>query len=203
MTGLEGIARVYCSLYINLVQWITQYVGREDAKKIVLRALATMFRLACNAYETPQGPYADLCDQVLAGSIQHGFIDPLTEQIWPLSNVPIPSTNDLYEIAHLYSLVYHACYSTQWSMAEREHIYQWIRLTVPLLDLDEQNPQAYADLDSMPAPLRRAVDQARSTRCDGELICQVSDDIWRIEHQKGQSWLHNQVDREAIAPWLK
>lgn len=201
MNGIEILAQTYNSVWITLVKWIEPYVGVSDAKKIVRATLAEMFRLACSAFNTVNGPYADAADAVLARVIQHGFIDPMTSTPWPMRTLGIPDDNALCEIARLYAVTYHAQYSMSWTLAERDEIYIWLRTTdCPVYGLPTDTIVT-VEYDLAPHPLRRAVEYLSNNPCGEELICQVAQEIWSLEETKGRDWqrAHNPV--EANAPW--
>lgn len=191
----------YVELHNGLVKWLTAYVCEDQAGKIARRALANLFRWACNAVETTQGPYADAAEQALAGLLVAGFDAGDNPGEWPLATLPALDDAAHYRIAHLYSLVYAMQYDAGWTVNEREQVFMWIMTTAPV-DMEHDQLEAAMEGDSpIPAPVRRAVESAIAHKCDGQLICAVTEQIWRDEHKTSRMWMRAQMTREAIAPW--
>lgn len=188
MNGIERIAHTYSSVFVTLLRWAEDYVGRQAALPMVCSVLAQWFRLACNAYQTNQGPYGEIADMLLAQIMRNGMIDPLKSSAWPLTTLGIPTEGDLCEIARLHALVYHASVSCHWSIAEREEIYLWLRTTVPPVVGTADGTIIAIEYDHAPLPLRRAVELLQIETCGDQLICAVTQQIWEDEERTGLSW---------------
>jgi len=189
VNGVELASYTYCSVFVSLVQWVEQYVGRKHALTMVCSVMAQWFRLACNAYDTAQGPYGEIADMLMVQMVRHGAIDPLRTSEWPLTTLGIPSEDEICDIARLYAVVYHASVGCSWSLAEREEIYLWLRTTVPpIVGLDEGALIA-VQYDLAPLPLRRAVEYFDNEQCGEQLVCVVAQKIWENEERAGLNWL--------------
>lgn len=201
MNRLHFLYCEYVQLHDTLVKWLTGYTSEQAAAQIARHALATVFRWACNAVQTSQGPYVDVAEQCLAGLLVAGFEADTDPPSWPLADLPPLDDVQHYQISHIYASVYAAQYEAHWTLQEREEVFMWIMQTAPVCMEQDQLEQAVSPDGSCPAPVRRALEKIRLHTCDGRLICAVTEQMWRGEHASSRTWMLAQMSREAIAPW--
>jgi hypothetical protein len=200
---LNWLVGTYCQAYSALWVWLTSYTSDDAASKIARRALANLFRWACNAVQTTQGPYADVAELALSGLLIEGFEGADDPHTWPLATLLPMDDAFHYGFSHLYAAVYSVQYEAGWTVREREEIFVWLMSTVPTCVDDDRLEAEIKDGDLVPGPLRRAVELIASHTCDGKLICTVMEQMWRDEHASSRTWMLAQKSREAIAPWLR
>lgn len=183
MSAPRALWENYRTIYNVLVNWLRQLVGHPEASAITRRAMSTLARLSWNGYQTQEGPFAELVSLCLADMASHGLLGAQGA----LTAVPgpsqIPDEEGIRILVALYAASYLACYEGQWSMQEREVIFQHLRAYDPgkiSSDLDDPLDAAPMDVRVL---LRRAfsdverwfvrdilADQVALSVCDDELI---------------------------------
>jgi len=191
----------YVDAYDSIWRWLCRYTTDETAGRIARRAMANLFRWACNAVQTTQGPWADAAELALAGLTVTGFEGAEDPSEWPLRTLPALEDGLHYRLCHLYALIYAMQYEAGWTVREREEIFVWIMSKEPVMLTEDQLEGEIDHGDLLPLPLRRAVEISFFHTCDGALICAVTDQMWRDEHASSRTWMLAQKSREAIAPW--
>jgi hypothetical protein len=185
---LEELWETYVKLYFHMCQWAGTFVPETSARKVARLALARLFQLACTAWETTQGPFAELGDLAVPLIINEGLsgggmtFDPFH------STIPLPDHDLLWHTAKLYANVYQLVYFGQWSMTERESIAMAIRVYDPIPH-DVLWLKLHITESSEPLPiLRRAVDRADVHECGHHLICEAAYQIFTDEGERGIRW---------------
>ena len=201
MTEAWRLYQLYARIYNILVCWLTTYLPEQDAKRTVRYALADGYRWACNAVPSMYGPFGDVAEACMARALGMDVRKDAEGWEWPMSSLPCMDVDFHHEVAMLYAAVYAAVFEAGFSITEREQVYQIIRIHDP--EMTESTPQA-GDLAvrfaSFPA-LRRVFVSMAEHKCDGRLVCTISEQIWREETRRGVAWMGAHMSREAIAPW--
>jgi hypothetical protein len=179
----------YCQLYYTLVVWCQQYVEEDVAHKCVRLALARLFQLACIAWETQWGPFYEAAELCLGMMVRDGMRPDAVIVGGPIATLGVPDDQFMHALAQLYSTVYSMSVSASWSTTEREQLAMVIRTYQPdfvspcvdKVDLGDSRPE----LD----PLRRALILVEKHVCGPELLCVVSEQVWRDEHARGREYI--------------
>ena len=120
---------------------------------------------------------------------------------WPMQTLMPMDLDFHHKVAHLYAAVYAAVYEADLTLQERECLFQMVRVHDP--EVTEDIPQVgdlAAKFVSWPV-LRRVFVSLAEHKCDGRLVCTISEQMWREETQRGAQWMDAHMSREAIAPW--
>lgn len=179
---------VYLDWYATLLVWAAVLTTLEQAKMAVRRALALTFLDACNGLETEEGPYIRSVDHLNA-IMQRGMMLTTPANYHKLfRDLPRPCDQQMYEMSMLYAGCYVATFEARLSLNDRTHLYMLLQGYSPVhLDTDTLNERVQA-LGSSDPSFRRVVEATEKHTCDGRLICEASDYLWRTEHEKSRRW---------------
>lgn len=180
---------IYMDWYALLLTWASAVVPVDVAKKVSSRAMGKMFLWAASGMETEEGPYQksmDTLHSLLSSDLAVRSPEPLAKMFQTL---PRPCRRQLYDIAMLYSGVYHAVYGAHLEISGREHIALLISNWTPKLVSVEEAEAKIMNEWGAQHPLRRVFEAFNGHTHDGELICEAADGLWESEYQKGRRWL--------------
>lgn len=192
---------MYAAVYSALVEWLKDYLPEATARRVVRVSLADLYRWACNAVPTTYGPFGDVAEACMARALGMDMLPDAPKAAWPLATLEGQCDRFHYDVACIYAAVYAFVYEADFDMHDREALYQMIRThdpEKPPCDLTEETILAACAANPV---LRRVVLACESHRCDGRLICQVTEQMWEDEHRRGSEWMVAHTSREAIAPW--
>lgn len=183
MSAPRALWENYRTIYNVLVDWLRQLVGLPEARAITRRSMSTLARLSWNGYQTQQGPFSELVGLCLADMASHGLLGEQGDTVALPGPSQVPDEEGLRILVALYGASYLACYEGQWSIHEREVIFQHLRAYDPgKISDDQEDPLEAAPFD-VRVLLRRAfsdverwfvrdnlADQVALSICDDELI---------------------------------
>lgn len=140
MTEVRTLWENFRALYISLVEWTETLVGPAEGRAVARRSLAYLARLAWNGYQTQEGPWAELIQLCLADMSSHGLLGLNPGIVGVPGPKRQPDEQGLMTICALYAAAYQAAYDGQWTMQEREIVYQFMRLHDPVdVSQDQQD----------------------------------------------------------------
>lgn len=190
------VYQLYAELYQVLTCWLSRYLQGDVADKVIRLTLADSFRWASNAVQGLYGPYADAAEAAMGRALGMEVSQEAEGWMWPMQTLPAGTPEFHHRMAHLYSTVYAAVFEAGLTLTERERVFMMIRMHDPVfLPESEPPPNLEEILEKMPV-LRRVFSAIVTHRCDGRLVCPVSEQIWREETDKGISWMKAQLSRE-------
>lgn len=180
---------IYVTLY-NLIQgWAAAYVPETASRKVARYAIARVFQLACTAWETSEGPYAETGDIALSLMVREAWMEGSITLGAPEGQIPVPGDGFISDLAQCYATVYQLAQFAKWSLYERETISTAIRRHDP-----QHHDALYLRLhlagqsDALCA-LRRAVDAADNHSCGDDVICDAATEIFIDEARRGALWV--------------
>jgi hypothetical protein len=189
VTGLESAWETYVLLYQLLQGWAAAYVPEAASRKVARFAIARLFQLACIAWETAEGVYAEAGDLALNLMMREAWNAGEITLGSPQGNIPVPDRAFLDALARLYANVYQLAYFGDWTIAEREVIAMAIRQHHPVMhDPLFLEMHLAGSADPLPA-LRRAVQSCDEHTCDDHMVCQAASEIWADEARRQDLWV--------------
>lgn len=189
MTGVEAGWETYVLLYQLLQGWAAAYVPEGASRKVARFAIARLFQLACIAWETAEGVFAESGDLAMNLLIREAWIAGEITLGAPQGSIPVPGQAFLDDLARLYANVYQLAYFGNWTVVEREVIAMAIRSHDPIMhDPLYLNLHLAGGAEPLPS-LRRAVVSCDEHRCDDHLVCDAARDIWADEARRQDIWV--------------
>lgn len=189
MTGLEQAWEVYVNLYNLLQGWAAAFVSETASRKVARYAIARLFQLACIAWETAEGVYAEAGDLAMNLLIREAWMEGAITLGAPEGSIPIPGQAFTDELCRLYANVYQLAYFGNWTIQEREVIAMAIRQHDPRMH-DRLYLELHLAGGAEPLPtLRRAVVASDDHTCDAHLVCRAAQEIWADEARRCDLWV--------------
>lgn len=191
--------QIYANWYAMLYAWAALLVPQEVARTLARKAMANTFLRAARGAETSDGPWMQSCDELY--SLLSRDLSLTSESLCTnlLGCLPHPCDRELYDMAMLYSGVYHAVYTAQLSLHQREHMALLIAGWSPCLMSDDEISRQMQGILGEAHPLRCVVNAFEGHTHAGELICDASESLWKSEHLKGRRWLAEGAQRQEVA----
>lgn len=179
----------YTTIFNVLVDWLRQLVGQPEGEAVARRALATLARLSWNGYQTQEGPFHELVSLCLADLASHGLLGRHGDVAAVPGPSQIPDEEGIKIFAALYGASYLACYEGQWTIQERELIYQHLRAYNPGKISDETEDPLEAAPYDVRVLLRRALSDSERWFIRGTLADDVALSICDDELLRSIFWL--------------
>lgn len=189
----------YVEWWSLLYAWARALLAPDVAQRLASQAMANMFLRACRGAESDDGPWVASADElyVLAGRDLSLSADGACMSL--IATLPVPCDIQLYEMARLYAAAYHAAYSAQLSLHQREHMALLITMWKPHVMSDDEVTASLETILSRAHPLRCVLEAWQGHTHDGELICEASSTLWQGEHLRGRRWLREGSVRKVGA----
>lgn len=179
----------YVFIFGLLTRWMTPLVGKHEAETVARRALAYMARLSWNGYQTQEGPWAELVGMCCSDMASHGLLGRQENLVAVPGPRVTPDEQGMVILCALYAASYQGSWVGQWSVGEREQVYQCLRINNPRELPKDQDSMIEAVPLSIRTLIRRALSDSENLLNEGTMAGQVAASIADDEVIKSLFWL--------------
>lgn len=192
MESIDRAFLTYKHLYTMLMAWVLRYCDEGCSHRVVAGAVSEGLHAAVNGFQTDNGPYQYIVDQVLRHLQMHDHNRKPEEELFPVQTVPAVDDAFLNDLAWLWAVSYEAFYRSN----GYGRMLQDVTMTVSTADprgttAENLHDRLYERMDRFSA-LRYLVAEMSDGDQHGDLVCEIASDICEQEYRKAVAYKRSQ-----------
>lgn len=198
----SGVLEIYTRLYRDTTLWASKHISDAAAAKVARHGLARLFQLAMTAWETTNGPYAELRDLCAPMLLDYGLREGKLNFPIDYSGPSLPSLSELRDYCQLYAGVYEVAYFGQWSTPTREYVSMLMRHEYFVV-MDGNGLPTLGEHATAALPFLRRALEAHDEHAHGDqLVCEAANQLCDDELARSQGWLDRMTTLGGGGKWL-